>query len=94
MDKTEKYEEGQEKVVTSNKTWRQTIILLTRIRGTYNRHVQKTPFVLNLLGWLTFISILVLRTIFDLNFFIKIRFQCCPEPFYYTMENAKNTKKN
>ena len=32
------------------------------------RHVQKTPFIINLLGWLTFICILVPRSIFDLNF--------------------------
>ena len=60
----------------------------------YNRHVQKTPFVINLLGWLTFICILIPRTIFDLNFWITIYFQGCPKPFYYTKENAKNTKEN
>ena len=56
------------------------------------RHVQKKHFVINLLGWLTFICILVPRTIFDLNFWIKIYFQGCPEPFYYTKENAKKYK--
>ena len=44
------------------------------------RHVQKSPFVKNLLGWLTFICILVPRTIFDVNLLIKISFQGCPEP--------------
>ena len=53
------------------------------------RHVQKTPFVINLLAWLTFICILVPRIIFDLNFWIKICFKGCPEPFYYTKETAK-----
>ena len=58
------------------------------------RHVQKTPFVINLLGWLSFICIMVHRTIFDLKFLIKISVQGCPEPFYYTKENDKNTKEN
>ena len=41
---------------------------------------------------MTFICILVPRTIFDLNFLIKISFQGCPEPFYYTKENTKKYK--
>ena len=41
---------------------------------------------------MTFICILVPRTILDLNFLIKISFQGCPEPFYYTKENTKKYK--
>ena len=71
-----------------------TFCVLNVATVTSTRHVQKTPFVINLLGLLTFICILVPRTIFDLKLLIKISFQGCPKPFHYTKENAKNTKEN
>ena len=54
--------------------------------------LKKHLFVINLLGWLTFICILVPRTIFDLNFLIKISFQGCAK-FYYTKEITKKYKE-
>ena len=53
----------------------------------FSRHVQKTPFDINLL-----ICTLVTRTIFDLNVLIQWGFQGCPKSFYYTKENTKKYK--
>ena len=50
-----------------------------RGREVWVRHVHKTPFVINLLGWLTFIYILALEHY--LSFLIKLSFQDCMSHF-------------